>query len=206
LCLILNECCKLVTLISCLDVRRATGSAFKSINVRQLAKPRRYSRKPHGLSAAWARRGVRRRAFVAHGTNLLHYDRTVGRDSVTCTNLGPLNGGLLFKQARTAIHAPLLLLSGGRARYHPSMEEPILYVIIGISAALVLAWAISTRPSGWQGAQRTLRLLVLGRGPRRVRWVLALRVQLLARPRLVLVPCGLCRVLRDVFSHPREVR
>jgi hypothetical protein len=28
------------------------------------------------------------------------------------------------------------------------MEEPILYVVIGISAALVLAWAISIRPSG----------------------------------------------------------
>jgi uncharacterized membrane protein YuzA (DUF378 family) len=33
------------------------------------------------------------------------------------------------------------------------MEEPILYAVIGISAALVLAWAIQTRQSRWQVRQ-----------------------------------------------------
>jgi hypothetical protein len=54
----------------CLDVRPATSSAFKSIEVGQVAKARRYSGKPHDLSAAWAKRWSRRtfvRMFVAHG-------------------------------------------------------------------------------------------------------------------------------------------
>jgi hypothetical protein len=41
------------------------------------------------------------------------------------------------------------------------MEEPLLYVVIGISAALVLAWAISTRPSGWQVRNELYGLLYL---------------------------------------------
>ena len=54
-------------------------------------------------------------------------------------------------------------------------------------------------------AQRTLRLLALCRGSGRVYCVLVPCAQLLARSRLVLVPCGLRWALRDVFSHPREV-
>jgi len=58
----------LLALLSCLDMRHATSSAFKIINVGQIAKSRRYSNEPHGLSAARAKRGLRRRAFIAHGT------------------------------------------------------------------------------------------------------------------------------------------
>src|SRR5215472_15155091 len=54
-------------------------------------------------------------------------------------------------------------------------------------------------------AQRTLRLLALCRGSGCVYCVLVPCAQLLARSRLVLVPCRLCWALRDVFSHPQEV-
>src|SRR6516165_2285902 len=54
-------------------------------------------------------------------------------------------------------------------------------------------------------AQRTLRLLALCRGSGPVYCVLVPCAQLLARSRLVLVPCGLCWALRDVFSHPQDV-
>jgi hypothetical protein len=40
----------------CLDAQHATSSAFKSIKVEQVAKSRRYSSEPDGLSAAWAKR------------------------------------------------------------------------------------------------------------------------------------------------------
>ena len=52
----------------CLDVRHTTNSAFKRIKIGQVAKSRRCSSEPHGLSAAWAKRGLRLRAFIAHGT------------------------------------------------------------------------------------------------------------------------------------------
>jgi hypothetical protein len=54
----------------CLDVRHATSSALKRIKVRQVAKSRRYSSDPQGLSAARAKGRPRRvfiRAFIAHG-------------------------------------------------------------------------------------------------------------------------------------------
>src|SRR5215469_3617187 len=54
-------------------------------------------------------------------------------------------------------------------------------------------------------AQRTLRLLALCRGSGRVYCVLVPCAELLARSRLVLVPCGLCWALLDGVSHPREV-
>jgi len=52
-----------------LDVRHATGSAFKGVKVGQVAKSRRYSSEPHDLSAALAkwRRWRVIRVFVAHG-------------------------------------------------------------------------------------------------------------------------------------------
>src|SRR5215831_3285965 len=54
-------------------------------------------------------------------------------------------------------------------------------------------------------AQRTLRLLALCRGGGRSYCVLVPCAQLLARSRLVLVPCGLCWALLDGVSHPSEV-
>ena len=54
-------------------------------------------------------------------------------------------------------------------------------------------------------APRTLRLLALCWGSGCVYCVLVPCAQLLARSGLVLVPCGLCWALLDVFSHPREV-
>jgi len=55
--------------VRCLDVRRATSSAFKGVKLRQVAKSRGYSSEPHDLSAAWAKRRPWRafiKAFVAH--------------------------------------------------------------------------------------------------------------------------------------------
>jgi len=53
----------------CLDVRHPTSSAFKDINVGQVAKSW-YPSESHDLSAGWAKRwlwGVFTRVFVAHG-------------------------------------------------------------------------------------------------------------------------------------------
>src|SRR5262249_22908042 len=83
-------------------------------------------------------------------------------------------------------------------------SRPFL-VVVGILGLFSLSWAISTRPSWRQARNRTLRLLALCRGSGCVYCVLVPCAQLLARSRLVLVPCGLCWALLDVFSHPREI-
>ena len=67
--------------ITRLDVRHTTSSAFKRIKVWQAAKSRRYTGQPHGLSAAWAKRGSWRvfmRAFVMHGQKLPEPIRRIG--------------------------------------------------------------------------------------------------------------------------------
>ena len=53
-----------------LDLRHATAAAFKRIKVGQVVKARCYSSKPHGLSAACAKRRLWWAligAFVLHG-------------------------------------------------------------------------------------------------------------------------------------------
>src|SRR5215472_16682697 len=121
---------------------------------------------------------------------------------------------LLATRILVAYSFPWVRSAGGaRVVAHPlptyhrrvSEERSFLYlvspllVVVGILGLFSLSRALSIRPEA--SAQRTLRLLALCRGGGRSYCVLVPCAQLLARSRLVLVPCGLCWALLDGVSH-----